>query len=267
MRRGLSRKFYWGITLLSLIGGAAGLACAPGDNTDFVTGCNLPQDQSQTLIGRWSSNPIYISFYQGDFNTYEMGLIMDAADTWNQFFAATSSLQIIDYGSRAYPRTTPRAKPISLCSNSLINASGQFSSSVTIYKDTTWPATFASGAIAITSNCTTATSPVASMYIAIMELNFQNFFIAGKPVPDMTSIFLHELGHLLGLDHSCAQTYDGTSKTHPPLCSSSGLSQDYYNAVMYPVVNFDASGKGIVRRSLQTNDQGRANCLYGTSKL
>ena len=266
MRGSFSRSI-WMSGLLSIVGGTSLVSCAPPADDGFLTACELPADQTKSISGRWSSNPIFISFRDGQFNTYEMGLIMDAADTWNRFYGSTSGFQILDYGSRSYPRTTARDKPLSLCSNSLVNASGQFTGSITIYKQTTWPATYAGGAIAITSNCANTANPIDKMYIAIMEVNFQNFFISGKPVPDMTSIFVHEFGHLLGLDHSCAQTYDSSSKTHPPLCSNAGLSSEYYDAVMYPVFNFNADGTGVIRRSLGANDQGRANCLYGNSAM
>lgn len=254
--------------VLSVMLGSIFLACAPPEEeTGFSAECALPADQAQSLTGRWSSNPIYLSFRDGQFNTYEMGLIMDAADAWNRFYTETSGIQILDYGTRAYPRTTSRDKPVNICSNSLVNASGIFTGSVTIYKNTTWPTTYSSGAIAITSNCSNTASPIDKMYIAIMELNFQHFFVSGKPMPDMTSIFVHEFGHLLGLDHSCAQAYDSKSKTHPPLCSSANLSQEYYDAVMYPVVSFKSDGTGVVRRGIASNDQSRANCLYGGHAL
>ncbi len=266
--RGCSLKTGVVLLLTAACGLGSLMSCAPAEEENAYTAeCSLPSDQRTTLTGRWTSNPIYISFREGQFNTYEQSLIMDAADKWNQFYTATSGFRILDYGTRNYPRSTTRDKPVSLCANSLVNSAGAFTGSVTLYKQATWPSTYSTGAIAITSNCSTTAAPIDKMYIAVMELNFEHFFASGKPVPDLTSIFVHEFGHLLGLDHSCAQTYDSNAKTHPPLCSSSSLDQTYYDAVMYPVVNFKVDGTGLIRRSLTSNDQGRANCLYGTNAL
>jgi len=88
-----------------------------------------------------------------------------------------------------------------------------------------------------------------------MEINYANFFSAGKPMPDLQSIVTHELGHLLGLDHSCS----GTATSGMPACNQANT--DYVNALMYPALGFNGA-QGQVSRTIRTNDQQRANCLY-----
>ena len=80
---------------------------------------------------------------------------------------------------------------------------------------------------------------------AVMELNYVNFFRSGMPVPDLQSLVTHELGHLLGLNHSCVGA------------GCNGAPSDYINAIMFPSYN-----PGSIKRALNSNDQGRANCLY-----
>ena len=91
-----------------------------------------------------------------------------------------------------------------------------------------------------------------------MELNYQNFFVTGKPVPDLQSIITHEMGHLLGLGHSC----ETDTETGVPNCNESGLPPAYQAALMFPTFTFDSNGNGQIKRDLQSNDEGRANCLY-----
>jgi hypothetical protein len=52
-----------------------------------------------------------------------------------------------------------------------------------------------------------------------------------------------------------------------PNCGESNLDPDYYDALMYPVFGFDANGNGQVKQALQSNDEGRMNCLYGSTAM
>jgi len=112
--------------------------------------------------------------------------------------------------------------------------------------------------MAQTSYCFQTASPFNRIYLAVIEINYQNFFVNNNKVPDLQSIITHEFGHLLGLGHSCEMT----QKTGFPNCLESNLNPDYLAAIMFPTFSFDQNGNGIQKRSLGNDDEGRANCLY-----
>ena len=79
----------------------------------------------------------------------------------------------------------------------------------------------------------------------------------------ITTVILHELGHSLGLEHSCASV----SQSSPNWASCSGLtsSDPYYQAVMYPSIQLGNTGTGSApqtKNQLSQNDEDRANCYY-----
>jgi hypothetical protein len=226
-------------------------ACAQATDAPVVTTCQLPSDQTSTLSGNWALTPVPIAFHTGDWSAAEMSAMTNAADTWNHFFTQTQKFAIIDYGTAGSPRTSSISKPSSPCSESI--AGTQYSAPVVVYKDATWP--YGASTIALTRFCTSASTPLNHMTMAYIEVNYQNYFVAGQQNPDLQSIVLHEMGHLAGLNHSC----ESISTTGFPNCAANA---DYTDAVMAPVFTFDQSGNGQQKRGLTANDEGRANCLY-----
>ncbi len=83
----------------------------------------------------------------------------------------------------------------------------------------------------------------------------------------MESVVLHELGHALGLDHSCS---GGAGAKDFIACSGvSGAHHPYRKAVMYPELLAGSAAipemsRGGVdhKESLQTNDRERTACRY-----
>jgi len=226
----------------------------------IIRECVLPADQASSLHGRWQAIPVPIALKKGDFQPDEVRAIIKAADVWNKFFQESIGSKIIDYGDAAAPSLSDAAKPAKLCAGKIVR-DGSFSGQVVIYKQTTWPSANLN-AIAQTSYCPSPGGQLPNYYTAIIEVNYQEFFVPGKRLPDLTSIFVHEFGHLIGLDHSC----DTTGRAGIPQCADSGVSQEYFDAVMYPEVSMDLLGAGEIRTTLQANDQSRANCLYPSKK-
>ncbi|MGK5087209.1 hypothetical protein WDW86_06595 [Bdellovibrionota bacterium FG-2] len=245
-----------------LAAGSGAFSCAPPAPTakdkEVVKECTLADDQKATLSGRWLITPIPIAFHQDSgFAKDEIADIVAAADTWNEFAKSSMNIPLIDYGGDPVnPRMSASAKPPTLCAQNIVQGN-QFSGQVVIYKVGRWPYVNYPKAMALTSYCPLPAKPIYTINMAIMELNYQNFFVAGKPSPDLRTIIFHEFGHLIGLDHSCDM-----EKANFPNCKSPTLNPAYFSALMYPVFGFDANGKGEQKRELTSNDQGRANCLY-----
>ena len=221
-----------------------------------VTSCILPDDQTGTFDGRWKVAPIPIAVQSGQFSADEKATIVQAIQRWNSFTRLSLKQDIFIV---AEDSSLPR--PSSVCAGSTpVLLGSQFVNPIVVRKHGSWIYPSATSAIAITSTCPLADTPVNKFYAGALDLNYQHFFVSGKPQPDLQSIMVHELGHLIGLRHSCENS---PTRPNTPNCNDSGIDSNYKTAVMFPVFGF-TGGYGEKRSTLNVNDQGRANCLYLT---
>jgi hypothetical protein len=260
IRRSEIRFLQGGLFVLALTG------CAPfleGRPRPIVKECVVEADQTKTFSGKWKKQPIPIAFEAGavafGFDDNELSELMTSADAWNSFYSESLGIAPLDYGSSSSPNTNTSARPGSICTQGILVGS-QYTGAVVIRAAETWPSNFPADAMAVTTTCTLGSSSgLPNFFMAVIDVNYRDFFVDGRRVPDMVSIMTHEMGHLLGLDHSCT---DRSGISGNPQCSSD-LPQSYLEAVMFPTFGFDEStGLGIPRRDLTENDMGRANCLY-----
>jgi hypothetical protein len=243
-----------------LLSTLASTGCGGGSGMSVVKDCVLPQDQLGTLTGKWRTTPVPIALHQGDFSSSEAAQIIEAANTWNAFYANSLGLAPIDFGSGASPRTSSAGRPsgVDICNSQLVQGS-TYSGPIVVYKNSVWNFPDQPSVIALTSYCRTQATPLPFFYMQLIDLNYQNFFSTGNKQPDLQTIILHEFGHLLGLNHTC----EATARAGVPSCNSPDLNPTYSSALMFPTFNFDsATLRGEIKRSLNSNDQGRANCLY-----
>lgn len=239
-------------------------AASPIDRTS----CRLPADQGAgSFFGSWANLPIAIAL---DAEFYRQNQGRDAAqlkraiNTWNKWAKLKGKVAfvLVDNGvGEEIPELTD-------CSQSSYTAAR--SNYVGVWKITSEGAgknqrfSCPIGADGnpgklLANNLheqTDWTVQNGHIQAASVLLNFDTGFKSGQPSADLESTFLHSLGHVLGLLHSCSgSTDDHLDSTTAPACSAA--PEEYRKAVMFPYLS-----NGETRTKLSQNDFDRINCLY-----
>lgn len=267
------RNYLFFPSALGFVALCCGCSARPPESTQEsgrvtnYTVCALPADQGAgSLQGKWASLPIPVVIDR-DFYTTDQGAqavaIRNAINIWNDSWARLRGFQAFTISNDGSGLGAGAGIPVTQdCSQATITnartdvvgiwkiqAGGDGKNSRVV--NGTACKLLETG-IQGKTDWTMATTGTQIAGASIL-LNYDEFNNTAANTLDLHSLVLHELGHVLGLLHSCSPGPDDSTTA-----VECGLAPErYFEAVMFPYLRANQ-----IRRALRQNDLNRVNCLY-----
>lgn len=213
----------------------------------LTASCQAPADQRKSFYLPLEERPVLLAI-DSSFGADEISDIIAAANEWNRFTVSRGAQPAFDVRQVTPVSLHPLAKSADLrnCDDvSRIAGSPYVVPIIRMNSLTRWSAMSLTADVSgITFRCYARRS--ASAQVIAMNM------VDMKPELFRSHV-LHELGHVLGLNHSCNS--EGDSPDYPS-CDHFGERHPYRMAVMFPKLFSEK------RETLTANDETRLQCLY-----